>query len=249
MSAYKPLLQAPETTDEEGDSPTSSAIPLTPIRARTSHDSPEKRHRRHAKDSSDEHYSEDDEGEVLGLMGLDGNRRSRDDDDKVEDLEAPLFRDEDLDVDSAMAMVRRVRSTLGRTQQRNRGTVLTFSCCSDCAGERRPDDASLDLSSLPARLGALCLWGCANHSQTGTSRVAQLTNALRASPAPAAVSQLFFFKSNAPSFSSFFIILIAFPRTHSPFPLPVDACSLSFLVLSRPLDDTNPSRKPQQRTL
>lgn len=31
----------------------------------------------------------------------------------------------------------------------------------------------------------------------------------------ASVSQLFFFKSNAPSFSSFFVILIAFPLGHA----------------------------------
>ncbi|SGZ21315.1 BQ5605_C021g09355 [Microbotryum silenes-dioicae] len=100
------------------------------------------------------------------------DRHSQDHDDEDKALademdhdEIPLFKDEDLDLDSAMSMVRRIV----------------------------PESDDPTLPALTFRvfiLGTiLCILG-------------------------AAVSQLFFFKSNAPSFSSFFVILIAFPLGH-----------------------------------
>lgn len=117
MAEYKPIFQAPDDTDEDGD-----AIPLTEAavaRGTTSnHDQraststvPEsptsRRHGSNPKDSGDDHQYDSDEEEVLELMAR--GRTSR---DKAEesDLEAPLFKDEDLDIDSAMTMVRRVSS-------------------------------------------------------------------------------------------------------------------------------------------
>ena len=73
--------------------------------------------RRPGKESSDDHNhtASDDEldEEILGLMTQARLRPSQDDDDDDEAKEhesphQPLFRDEDMDVDSAAAMVRRV---------------------------------------------------------------------------------------------------------------------------------------------
>lgn len=119
--------------------------------------------RRQSHDNDDD---EEDE-EILGLMSEARQRRSQDDEAKEQSTpEQPLFRDEDLDIDSAAAMVRRI--------------------VPEC------DDPTLPtLTFRVFLLGTLlCVLG-------------------------ASVSQLFFFRSNAPSFSTFFVILLAHPLGHA----------------------------------
>ncbi|SCZ87829.1 BZ3500_MvSof-1268-A1-R1_Chr2-3g05297 [Microbotryum saponariae] len=124
----------------------------------------------------------------------DRHSQDHDDDDKVlademDHDELPLFKDEDLDLDSAMSMVRRIV----------------------------PESDDPTLPALTFRvfiLGTiLCILGgqCSSALLLGPNRRPSADPPINLT---AAVSQLFFFKSNAPSFSSFFVILIAFPLGH-----------------------------------
>ncbi|KAK4051978.1 hypothetical protein OIO90_004508 [Microbotryomycetes sp. JL221] len=197
MSRYEPLLDANDTgddkarlvadrgNDDDDEKPTRSVGTRRTIEAvggesialhrfsadRTRHQRP-RRGTNDDKRRSEDAYSDDEEDEILGLMGM----RSTDEDDTRDDNDErkqprlsqddPIFRDEDLDADSARTMVHKVV----------------------------PESDDPTLPTLTFRvflLGSiLCVFG-------------------------AAISQLFFFKSNAPSFSSFFIILIAFPLGHA----------------------------------
>lgn len=108
-SSYKPLFEAPTDTDD--DHPIAS-IPLEQLASSPT----QRRHQfHHAKDSSEEQTYSDDEDEVLALMARGSRDRERGDEhdkshanrDSTEG-EGPLYKDEDLDIDSAMAMVRKV---------------------------------------------------------------------------------------------------------------------------------------------
>ncbi|KAK4050273.1 hypothetical protein OIV83_003594 [Microbotryomycetes sp. JL201] len=124
--------------------------------------SPGKHGREHRK-SAEDPYDSEDEDEVLGLMGMhamstdgeDGNEESK---RPRTSQDPPLFRDDDLDTDSARTIVHKVV----------------------------PESDDPTLPTLTPRVFILGTLLC-----------------------------LFFFKSNAPSFSSFFIILIAFPLGHA----------------------------------
>ena len=109
-STYSPLLDAPPDTDDE------TGIQLEELVPSTSKSPQSPRHRSHrrststrSKPSDDEDDEDEDDHEVHGLMG-NGKRRAEGDTDdgKEGDLEAPVFRSEESDIDSAYAMVRRV---------------------------------------------------------------------------------------------------------------------------------------------
>jgi hypothetical protein len=98
-SDFHPGSSATNHDDEEEDS-----IPLVPTTTTLLH----ARHARKSTEDSGQHHmtSDDDEDEeILSLM-----RRSYDQEHAKEHVtpEQPLFKDEDLDIDSAAAMVRRV---------------------------------------------------------------------------------------------------------------------------------------------
>lgn len=111
-SSYQPLFEAPTDTDD--DHPTANSIPLEQLPSSPT----QRRHQpHHAKESSDEQQYSDDEDEVLALMARGSRDRERGDEhDKShanrDSLEGgPLYKDEDLDIDSAMAMVRKVSAS------------------------------------------------------------------------------------------------------------------------------------------
>ncbi|GAA6003702.1 hypothetical protein JCM10207_003554 [Rhodosporidiobolus poonsookiae] len=161
MASYSPVLG-----DDPRAGPSSASIPLQhlshpPPPSRT----PSPRHlKRRVAAGSDEEDDSEDEDAILQLIAeRSSDERGRKEGEELTDDEERLaWRDPDEDVDSAMAMVRKVV----------------------------PESDDPTLPTLTFRvwlLGTvLCVFG-------------------------AAVSQLFFFKSNAPSFSSFFVILISFP--------------------------------------
>jgi hypothetical protein len=125
-SSYKPLFEAPTDTDD--DQPTAASIPLEQL---ASSPTQRRHHYHHAKDSSEEQNYSDDEDEVLALMARGSRDKERgDEQDKSHanrdssEAEGPLYKDEDLDIDSAMAMVRKVS--------------LLLLCCSPTAPGRGP---------------------------------------------------------------------------------------------------------------
>lgn len=105
--SYRPLFDA--DAEDDPTTATGASIPLQAL-----NESPNKRrHGQHAKESSEEQGYDSDEEEVLALMARGSRERERgEESDKSHEHEGPLFKGEDLDIDSAMAMVHRV-STYG----------------------------------------------------------------------------------------------------------------------------------------
>lgn len=110
QSTYRAIFDAGDESAASGTR--RDDVPLVPL-------SRSKPTRGHGKQSSEDHdatESDDDDAEVLGLMDLHRRRRTSEDGDEEAGTaakehatpEQPLFYDEDLDVDSAAAMVRRV---------------------------------------------------------------------------------------------------------------------------------------------